>query len=372
MPQTKIGSSDYTDMNSIPGIPTTTFMWTVTPVTIDEATGQKEYEWQNNGWTEWLGYYWAIPQIAASVDRKAIWTVGQGFKSKGKGLTGAFTRFRNSKKLGMGKESLTGIFYNLDRTGQIGGDVLAEIIKDSSGRLINLKPLNPATIKIIVDEFGIIKRYEQTSNTPGVIITFEPEEIFHIPFNRIASEIHGMSEIIPIEDTIKMLKEAKLDMKKVFHRYVKPLIISVLDSDDPAEIAAFKGKLDKAMELGENLIIPKDTVTMERMSVPQYSTLDPMPWIASLKKDQSLYQGVPEIVMGRSEDTTEAASKMVYLAMEVYIKFRQTIWEEAIKNQLGLDLKFDFPASIQPDLLADNKKDGPVNKPVNTNPTKHE
>ncbi len=370
MPTTKIGSSDYTGMNLIDSTntPETTFLWTVTPITIDEATGQKEYEWQNNGWTTWLGYYWAIPQIAASVDRKAIWTVGQGFTFKGNALS----RFVKSKKLGMGKESLTAVFYNLDRTGQIGGDVLAEIIKDTSGRLINLKPLNPQTIKIIVNEFGIIKRYEQTTNRPKVIIKFEPEEIFHIPLNRIANEVHGMSELIPIEDTIKMLKEAKLDMKKVFHRYVKPLIISVLDSDDPREIAAFKAKLDKAMELGENLIIPKDTVTMERMSVPQYSTLDPMPWIASLKKDQSLYQGVPEIVMGRSEDTTEAASKMVYLSMEVYIKFRQTIWEEAIKNQLGLDIKFDFPASIQPDLLADNKKDGPINKPVNTDPTKHE
>ncbi len=370
MPATKIGSSDYTAMNSIDSTLTkeTTFLWTVTPVIIDEATGQREYRWQNEGWEKWLGYYRVIPQIAASVDRKAIWTVGQGFDFKG----GALSRFIKSKNLGMGKESLTAIFYNLDRVGQIGGDVMAEIIKDTSGRLLNLKPLNPETIVIIVNEQGLIDRYEQTTNTPNTPITFQPEQMLHIPFNRIASEIHGMSEIVPIEDTIKMLKEAKLDMKKVFHRYVKPLIISVLDSDDPIEIAAFKVKLDKAMELGENLIIPKDTVTMERMSVPQYSTLDPMPWMSSLKKDQSLFQGVPEIIMGRSEDTTEAASKIVYLAFEQMIKFRQTIWEEAIKNQLGLEIKFKFPASIQPDLLMDDKKDGQVNKKMNVNPTKHE
>ena len=370
MPATKIGSADYTNMQNINQVSPdpTTFMWTVTPVTLDEATGQKEYRWQNHGWSKWLGYYRVVPQIAASVDRKAIWTVGQGFDFKGNVLS----RFIKSKQLGMGKESLTAIFYNLDRTGQIGGDVLAEIIRDDSGRLINLKPLNPETIVFVTNEQGIMDRYEQTTSVKDVFRKIDVDKIFHIPFNRIASEVHGMSEIVPIEDTIKMLKEAKLDMKKVFHRYVKPLIISVIDSDDPTEIAAFKTKLDKAMELGENLIIPKDTVTMERMSVPQYSTLDPMPWMGSLKKDQSLYQGVPEIIMGRSEDTTEAASKIVYLSMEVMIKFRQTIWNEAIKNQLGLDIKFKFPPSIQPDLLADNKKDGPVNKPVNTNPTKHE
>ena len=200
MPETKIGSSDYTDMQNINQVSpdNTTFMWTVTPVTIDEASGEKEYRWHNIGWEKWLGYYRVIPQIAASVDRKAIWTVGQGFKFKGNALS----RFAKSKRLGMGKESLTAIFYNLDRTGQIGGDVIAEKVLDTSGRLINLKPLNPGTMIIITNEQGTIERYEQTTNIPGTVIRFEPDEIFHIPCNRIASEVHGMSELIPIEDTI--------------------------------------------------------------------------------------------------------------------------------------------------------------------------
>ena len=78
------------------------------------------------------------------------------------------------------------------------------------------------------------------------------------------------------------------------------------------------------------------------------------------------------IMGGSSEDDTEASTKIVYLGYEQYIRFRQMVWEEQIKKQLGLEIKFKFPASIAPSLLEDNKKDGQLNKPMNVNPNKHE
>ena len=223
--------------------------------------------------------------------------------------------------------------------------VLAEIIRDSSGRLINLKPLNPGEIKIITNDVGQIKRYEQTTNIEAgkTINKWQPENIFHILFNRIASSVHGFSEIIPIEETIKMLKEAKLDMKKVFHRYVKPLLITQVDTDDATEIAAFKAKLDAAMQKGENMIIPKDVANVDRVSIPQFSTLDPIPWIRNLTRETVVGQGVPQVVLGSSsEEDTEASSKIVYLAFEQSIKFRQMVWEENIRKQLNMDIKLEF------------------------------
>ena len=64
----------------------------------------------------------------------------------------------------------------------IGGDFYAEIIKDG-GKLINLKPLNPATIKIIANDGGIITGYEQISKgaiTKKPLHSWKPEEIFHL------------------------------------------------------------------------------------------------------------------------------------------------------------------------------------------------
>jgi len=373
MPQQDIGSADYTNMHNIDSSSSTatTFLWEVTSVATDAATGQQEFKWQCTNWNKYLGYYHSISHIASSFDKKALWTVGQGLTFKGN----VFSRFIKSRKLGLGKDTLTSILYNLDRTGQIGGDCFAEIINDKQGRLINLKPLSPGNLSIIANAYGRIIRYEQNSNAPkSKFKKFKPEEIFHIPFNRLADEIHGISDILRIEDSIKMQKEAKLDLKTVFHRYVKPLIITRVKTDDEIEIAAFKTKLDKAIEYGENMIIPSETVDeIDKISIPKFSTLDPLPWIQYLDKDNAKAMGVPDIVNGASgEGDTEASSKMLQLSWEVNIKFRQMIWEEQIKNQLGLDLKLTFPTSIAPELLGDAQKDGKMNKNPNTNPNKHE
>lgn len=82
-------------------------------------------------------------------------------------------------------------------------------------------------------------------------------------------------------------------------------------------------------------------------------------------------QGIPSIVLGSAgEEDTEASSKISYLSFEQLIKFRQQLWEENIKNQLGINIKFKFPASIAPELINDNKKDGPKQTPDKINPTK--
>ena len=43
--------------------------------------------------------------------------------------------------------------------------------------------------------------------------------------------------------------------------------------------------------------------------------------------------------------------------------------EEQIKNQLGIEVEYTFPASIAPDLINDNKKD-PSSSSFKVNPTK--
>jgi len=374
MTTTKISSADYTDMFNLPSstdIGKSTFQWEIEEESTDAATGEKEYAWTLNGWGRYLAYYKKLGIVKAKIDKKALWTVGQGFKINGNVLT----RLINQRKLGIGKDTLTTILYNLDRVGQIAGDCFAEIIKDKSKRIINLKPLSPDSIRIIANEYGRIKRYEQISKIKGKEKRFETDQIFHISFSRIADEVHGISEIEGIEKGILMKEEAKTDIKTVFHRYVKPLLITQVDSDDTTRIAEFKTKLDRAVEFGENIIIPAGTVSMERMSIPQYSTLDPLPWVTKMEKEEMKALGVPSVILGASSpEDTEASSKIVYLAYEQLIKYRQRLWEENIKNQLGLKIKFNFSGSIEPSLIRDANKDGNkggVMGPDKINPAKH-
>jgi len=343
----KIDSADYTDMTNAVSD------YSVDSLDTEGPTGYGETTYTCN-WMKWHGYYRKIPELAAVIDKKALWSVGKGCETEEK------TKKILDRIRGWGKDSFDSLAYNWVRTYTIGGDSYSEIIRDKAGRLINLKPLNPGSIKIVMDKWGIIKRYEQTSQLPNAQsnIKFNPKDILHFAWNRIADEGHGISTIEKCEDVILMRNEAMADMKKVFHRYVKPLLVTKVKTDDTSEIATFKDKLDKAVENAENLIIPEDTVAdMERVSIPQYSTLDPLPWIKMLQKFFIMAEGVPEVVLGQGEDTTEATSKILYLAFQQMVEWNQLFLEREIKNQLGLEVDFKFPASIEPDLLEDNRKD---------------
>lgn len=352
MARTKPASADYTNtraknfVNTNQGGGDTTFDYKVT-----EAESTTTTEYQMN-WNKWNGYYEKIPEIKTVVDRKAFWTIGKGYTAS------PATKEILDKIRGSGKDTFNLIIDNMIRTYTIGGDSYAEIVKAADGRLLNLKPLNPGSIKIIANDRGVITKYEQWAEGTGKkVATFQPEEIFHLPWGRTADAIHGTGMIEAIENVILMRNEAMHDLKTIFHRYVKPLWIFSVDTDDTAEIETFKAKIASTLELSENLVVPKDTVdSIERVSIPQYSTLDPLPWLRLLQKQFILAVGVPEVVLGHGEDTTEATSKILYLAFQQMIEWNQKFLEEQLKAQVGIELEFIFPASIEPALLEQQGK----------------
>jgi hypothetical protein len=331
---TKPDSADYTDMDNQVANRTVA---TVTPTNIAYP------EWMSPNYTKWLGYYTKVPDLKSAIDAKATWTVGKGYKAKPE------AEAILDKIKGFGKESFNSILANMSRTYTMNGDAFAHIVtKEHSEEILNLKPLDPNTIKIMGNSRSVIARYEQWAN--GKIINkFRPEEIFHLCWGRTGGSIHGTSTVESIEDTILAMNEAYGDMRVVFHRYVKPLIVSIVDTDDTSEIAAYKQKLDKAVDLGENMVVPKGTLdSMERMAIPANATLDPIPWIQQLQRRFIIANGIPEIVLGHGSSTTEATSKILYLAFQQMVEGHQTFIEEQVKAQLGLDIELEFPASIEP------------------------
>lgn len=302
-------------------------------------------------WDDWFEYYSSIPELQAVIDKVAAWCVGKGFKADQK------TQDRLSKIRGAGKDTFDDILENAVRVRRICGDFFAEIIRNKRGELVNLKPLNPGTIKIISNNAGIITGYKQQTST-GETIPFTTDEMFHLPFNRLGSEVHGISTIKKIETIIKMRQEAMSDMKIVFHRYVKPFYVFKLDTDDPDKIKAFKTKQDAVTAQGENIYIPKDSVEYERVSVPQYSTLDPLPWIQLLNQYFIMSEGVPEVILGYGRDTTEASSKILYLAFQQVIEKEQNYLERQLEAQLKIKIELEFPADLMQNVQTDQSKDG--------------
>jgi hypothetical protein len=325
--------------------------YSVTPVSTDGAQDQKETTYINVNWTKQLGYYKIIPELKASIDALATWTIGKGLKSN------EITEMALSTIKGFGKDTFNSILENLTRVAKISGDSYAEIVRDDEGNLINLKPLSPENIQIVANRQGVILRYEQINKVKGTKpLKFQPENIFHLSRNRTADELHGESLIDAVEEIILMRNEAMADYKKLLHRNVFPVRIWHLDTDDPTQIAAFKVKADLASTQGENIFIPKGVVETEIAAVPSNSTMNPLPWIQQLTQYFFQATGVPQIIVGGSSEFTEASAKIAYLAFEQVIEEEQLYLEEQVLAQLNLEIDLEFPATLQNEMLSDNSK----------------
>lgn len=328
----------------------------------DGPTDQKEVTWMNEKYSQYLGYYYDIPEVEGVVDIKASWACGSGFDAEPN------VKLITDGIRGNGKDSFTSILENMDRTREIGGDSYAEKIGTEDkiveglytfgGELTNLKPLDPMVMRHVTNNKGMLIRFEQTSKIQGKHTKkFDIDKIFYLPRNRVADEVHGNTMITRLASIILARNEAMADIRTVYHRFVKPRWIIQLDTDNKIKIAAEKRKWDKANEDGENMYIPMGSVKVEQMAIAPNSTLNPLTWIEN--QNTYFYESaqVPRIVVGGSGGFTDAAVKIAYLGFEGNTKKRQLYIEDQVGLQLGLKIKLIIPASLLNDMLSGQQKE---------------
>ena len=245
----------------------------------------------------------------------------------------------------------------MKRTNQIGGDAYAEVIRDEEGDILNLKPLDPGSMSNVVNGQGILIRFEQTSKVRTQPKKFNVNQIFYLPRNRVADEIHGVSLIEALEWIILAKNETMADWKRVMHRNVDPVIIIHADTDDATAIAKIKSDWEKVKKDGETWVVPKDVVVPELLAVSPNAVLTPVNWLQFL--DDKFYEAanVPKIIVGGIGGITEAAVKIAYLAFEQNVEEDQLEIEEQVWEQLGYKIELEFPTSLKNELLSDKSKD---------------
>ena len=325
---------------------------TVYPLDTDGVQNTGESYYQNSLWTTYWGYFNQIPELKSALLMKATWITGKGYTCDPE------TTVILDHVSGWGKDTFKDILFNMVIISRLNGDAYCEIIRDKSGLLLNLKPLNPGNMKIYTDNKGIITHYEQTSRTPkGSPITFKPDEIFHISHNRLGDQIHGISDLVSIEQTILAELENFTDLKKIMHRQARPLIVFKLGTDDPNKIAAFQVKMDAAVNKGENIYVPNDKDTFDYEVVK----IDLSPMIMNWREDirNKFYRtfGLPLTIFGNG-GSTESGGKIEYLAHEQVFSHDQKFLEEQIWNQLYLRIKLNSPVTLLENLQNDERKDG--------------
>jgi hypothetical protein len=85
---------------------------------------------------------------------------------------------------------------------------------------------------------------------------------------------------------------------------------------------------------------------VKKVATGSSSTLDSLPYIKFLVRTFVSSCGMPEIIMGWGEDTTEASAKIIYLAFQQEIEDMQLYNQEMIKAQLGIEIELEFPADL--------------------------
>ncbi len=161
---------------------------------------------------KWHGIYRKISELRSVINKFGSWTFGRGIEGKDK------------KKLefirGTGKESPRSVLKNQWRTALICGDSFAHIVRSKIfKKKTNLKPLNPGKVAIVANAEGIIIGYEQNLGD-GNTIRYDVDEIYHLSYERIADEIHGIPFPEALETLINSRNEGIADLRVLYHRTV--------------------------------------------------------------------------------------------------------------------------------------------------------
>jgi hypothetical protein len=316
--------------------------FTITNQILDESGGD-EYSYVNPDWTQYLGYYKQIPELKQAVDSLAVWTAGKGY------ITDSRTKVILEHIQGWGEDTFDSILMALIVVKKINGDAFAEIIRDpDTDTIINLKPLNPSNMRIIVNRKGIIIRYEEIdAKSKKTIRKYKKNEIFHLCNSRIANEIHGTSVIEACKWVIDAKQEAMADWRRILHR--STIRVLEVDTEDTTKLLQIRNQYAEAIKNGEVLVLPKNNSTFADYTAPPAQVF--LEWIRYL--DNFFYQalGIPKIIVGGAQEYTEASSKVGYLTFEQVYAVEQRLLEQDIWNQLYLRVEFERPVSLKEDMI---------------------
>jgi hypothetical protein len=313
--------------------------FSVSAKSLDTAESD-EVRWYNSKWNEYLGYYKQIPELKKAIDALAMWAAGKGW-------TADITTTAILKRLrGWEEDTFSSIIQNMIIVKKVNGDAYSEIIRNDKGTLINLKPLNPQTIVHVCNKQGLIERYEEV--TLEGVRKIDKERILHFCNDRVASEIHGTSVIESCKWVIDARNEAMADKRRTMHR--STIRVIEVDMDDTARYAALKRDYLEAIKNGEVLLVPKGNTAFP--DVPQLSTAEHSEWIKYLESFFYLAVGVSKSVLGGSEGFTEASSKTNFFSFEQPYKSEASEVEADLWSQLAINVKFDEPKSMVPEMQA--------------------
>lgn len=286
-------------------------------------------------------FYKSVSQVKQAVDSLAIWVAGKGYST---------ISSRDEVILeylsGWGEDTFDSIMQNLIITMKIQGDAFAQIVREGR-QLVNLIPISPERVRIVLAPNGRIRRYEYRSGLKDWK-EIKKEDMFHLCNGRVGDEVHGTSIIESIKWEIEARLEA-MDIKRKIMRRSLAMGVLYLDTDDATKIAAVVSQVQSAADKSEMLALPMGVAEIKDSRVTHEDFLE---WIRYLDDRITRALGVPDIILGGSAQYTEASSKVGYLTFEQVYAAEQRKLEQDIWQQLAIKLTFSRPQSLKENMVS--------------------
>ena len=314
---------------------------------LDHTTqGSNETIHDFNEATQNFGYYFDTHELKEAANALAKWTVGKGFE------VDLATQPVLDNIDGWGEDTFQSIVWSLIVVKKIVGDSFAEIVRNDNGTLVNLLPVSPERVRLIIDKGGRIKRYDVRKTADGLFKPVKREDMLHLSNDRVADQIHGTSQVDACRWVVDAIQEARRDERKIRHRELAMGVLEV-DTDDQTKRNKIKAEYQTAVDKGEVLVLPKGLAEIkDANSNPR----DRLEWIKYLGGLFFEAFGVPKIIIGGADQHTEAGGKVGYITFEPTYVQEQTLLEADIWNQLAIRIKFNRPASLGGTVQEDEAK----------------
>jgi len=182
--------------------------------------------------------YKKVPIVSGAINKTVDVTVSSDFSANSEDPRAkeAITKFMDDHTFDM---FLRGVAKDL----LIFGNCFVELIKDEGSQTISdLKILNPKTMFVKRDEYGVVQGYSQKLTTEMTPISFGIDDIAHYKYNCVGDSAYGYSIIAPIEQILGNKLRAEKAMMKLMERKANvPFHIKLGTEENPAQQADIDG-----------------------------------------------------------------------------------------------------------------------------------
>lgn len=195
------------------------------------------------------------------------------------------------------------------------------------GSTLQLKPLPPQSVYVMMDEEGEIKKYQQKTWS-GQFIDFQPDEIIWFAHNTYPGNPYGIGLVEPIYTIIKYKDEILKDICKIVHRYASPLNIWVTRTD----IAPLKAAVEER-EPDEDIFIgranPEDIQIKTLEMDPRGRYTDYLEVI-----NQEIYEALQAPLLTYLRNATEASARVQLEVIQRHIDGIQRYIKRKVEGEI--------------------------------------